>query len=41
MPLPEVQDFFPPLKRGSTLMLYNDRLNDAAGRLSAMADAEI
>jgi integrase/recombinase XerC len=40
MTLPEVQDF----SRHSniaTLMLYNDRLHDAAGRLSAMADAEI
>jgi integrase/recombinase XerC len=40
MPLPEVQDFSRH-SNVATLMLYNDRLNDAAGRLSAMADAEI
>jgi integrase/recombinase XerC len=40
MTLPEVQDF----SRHSdikTLMLYNDRLKNAAGRLAAMADSEI
>jgi integrase/recombinase XerC len=40
MTLPEVQDF----SRHSdvkTLMLYNDRLQNAAGRLAAMADSEI
>jgi integrase/recombinase XerC len=40
MTLPEVQDF----SRHSdikTLMIYNDRLENAAGRLAAMADSEI
>jgi hypothetical protein len=40
MSLPEVQDF----SRHSDikpLMLYNDRLQNAAGRLAAMADSEI
>jgi integrase/recombinase XerC len=40
MTLPEVQDF----SRHSdikTLMVYNDRLTNAAGKLAAMADAEI
>jgi integrase/recombinase XerC len=40
MTLPEVQDF----SRHSdikTLMVYNDRLQNAAGKLAAMADAEI
>jgi integrase/recombinase XerC len=40
MPLPEVQDSSRH-SNVATLMLYNDRLNDAAGRLSAVADAEI
>jgi hypothetical protein len=40
MSLPEVQDF----SRNSdikTLMIYDDRLQNAAGRLAAKADSEI